>query len=50
MTIEQSTLVARVESGLLSVEDLLSALLDISRLDTAAPVPKTRSVQGEQHV
>ena len=40
MTIEQSTLVARVESGLLSVEDLLSALLDISRLDTSAPVPK----------
>lgn len=40
MTDEQSTLVARVESGLLSVEDLLSALLDISRLDTAAPVPK----------
>ena len=40
MSAEQSTLVARVESGLLSVEDLLSALLDISRLDTAAPVPK----------
>jgi Na+/proline symporter/signal transduction histidine kinase/ActR/RegA family two-component response regulator len=40
MTDEQSTLVARVESGLLSVEDLLSALLDISRLDTAAPTPK----------
>ena len=40
MTDEQSTLVARVESGLLSVEDLLSALLDISRLDTAAPIPK----------
>ncbi len=40
MTDEQSTLVARVESGLLGVEDLLSALLDISRLDTAAPVPK----------
>jgi Na+/proline symporter/signal transduction histidine kinase len=40
MTEEQSTLVARVESGLLSVEDLLSALLDISRLDTAAPTPK----------
>ena len=29
-----------VESGLLSVEDLLIALLDISRLDTAAPTPK----------
>jgi Na+/proline symporter/signal transduction histidine kinase len=40
MTDEQSTLVARIESGLLSVEDLLSALLDISRLDTAAPIPK----------
>ena len=39
MTNEQSRLVARVESGLLSVEDLLSALLDISRLDTAAPEP-----------
>ena len=39
MTDEQSKLVARVESGLLSVEDLLSALLDISRLDTAAPEP-----------
>lgn len=40
MTDEQSKLVARVESGLLGVEDLLSALLDISRLDTAAPQPK----------
>ena len=40
MTSEQSKLVARVESGLLSVEDLLSALLDISRLDTAAPEPE----------
>lgn len=39
MTDEQSKLVARVESGLLGVEDLLSALLDISRLDTAAPEP-----------
>ena len=36
----QSKLVERVEIGLLAVEDLLSALLDISRLDTAAPVPK----------
>ena len=35
MTEEQSRLVARVENGLLSVEDLLGALLDISRLDTA---------------
>ncbi|MDJ0699451.1 MAG: PAS-domain containing protein [Woeseiaceae bacterium] len=37
---EQRKLVERVESGLLAVEDLLSALLDISRLDTAAPEPK----------
>ena len=44
MTDEQSKLVGRVESGLLSVEDLLSALLDISRLDTAAPVPKREHV------
>jgi signal transduction histidine kinase/ActR/RegA family two-component response regulator len=42
MTSEQSKLVARVESGLLSVEDLLSALLDISRLDTAAPQPNRK--------
>ena len=42
MTGEQSKLVARVESGLLSVEDLLSALLDISRLDTAAPQPNRK--------
>jgi len=40
MPAEQGKLVERVESGLLAVEDLLSALLDISRLDTAAPVPK----------
>jgi Na+/proline symporter/signal transduction histidine kinase len=37
---EQSALVERVESSLVAVEDLLGALLDISRLDTAAPVPK----------
>ena len=37
---DQASLVQRVESGLLSVEDLLSALLDISKLDTAAPVPR----------
>ncbi len=37
---EQSQLVGRVESGLLAVEDLLSAILDISRLDTSAPEPK----------
>ena len=40
MSREQRELVERVESGLLAVEDLLGALLDISRLDTAAPVPK----------
>ena len=42
---EQSRLVARVESGLLSVEDLLSALLDISRLDTAAPQPNRENLR-----
>ncbi|MGI9249444.1 MAG: sensor histidine kinase, partial [Woeseiaceae bacterium] len=40
---DQGKLVERVESGLMAVEDLLSALLDISRLDTAAPVPKLES-------
>jgi Na+/proline symporter/signal transduction histidine kinase len=45
MTEEQSKLVARVESGLLGVEDLLSALLDISRLDTAAPQPKKENLR-----
>ncbi len=45
MTEEQSKLVARVESGLLSVEDLLGALLDISRLDTAAPEPKRENLR-----
>ena len=45
MTEDQSKLVARVESGLLSVEDLLSALLDISRLDTAAPEPKKETLR-----
>jgi len=39
---EQQNLVTRVESSLIAVEDLLGALLDISRLDTAAPVPKMR--------
>ena len=39
MAAEQGDLVERVESGLTAVEDLLSAILDISRLDTAAPVP-----------
>ena len=48
MTEEQSKLVARVESGLLGVEDLLSALLDISRLDTAAPVPKKENLRVAQ--
>ncbi|MBT8066062.1 MAG: PAS-domain containing protein, partial [Gammaproteobacteria bacterium] len=37
---ELGALVDRIESGLLAVEDLLSAILDISRLDTAAPQPK----------
>jgi len=37
---EQRRLVSRVESGLIAVEDLLSALLDIARLDTRAPQPK----------
>jgi signal transduction histidine kinase len=45
MTEEQAQLVARVESGLLSVEDLLGALLDISRLDTAAPVPQPEDIR-----
>ena len=40
MSEEQAELVERVENGLVGVEDLLSALLDISRLDTAAPEPK----------
>ncbi len=48
MTDEQGRLVTRVENGLLSVEDLLSALLDISRLDTAAPEPKREDVRVEQ--
>jgi len=48
MTEEQSALVARVESGLLGVEDLLNALLDISRLDTAAPVPKPENISVSQ--
>ena len=40
MRTEQSGLVERIESSLIAVEDLLGALLDISRLDTAAPEPK----------
>ena len=40
MPSEQQSLVERVESSLIAVEDLLGALLDISRLDTSAPVPK----------
>ena len=43
MNEEQRGLVGRVESGLVAVEDLLGALLDISRFDTAAPVPKPES-------
>jgi Na+/proline symporter/signal transduction histidine kinase len=45
MTEEQARLVSRVESGLLSVEDLLGALLDISRLETAAPVPRPEGIR-----
>lgn len=37
---ELGSLVDRIETGLLAVEDLLSAILDISRLDTAAPQPR----------
>ncbi|WP_405229514.1 NahK/ErcS family hybrid sensor histidine kinase/response regulator [Lentisalinibacter sediminis] len=43
MSEEQRRLVSRVESGLIAVEDLLSALLDIARLDTRAPRPKRES-------
>ena len=39
MAREPRELVQRIQSGLGAVEDLLGALLDISRLDTAAPVP-----------
>jgi Na+/proline symporter/signal transduction histidine kinase/ActR/RegA family two-component response regulator len=48
MTEQQAQLVARVESGLLSVEDLLGALLDISRLDTAAPVPRPEDIHIQE--
>ena len=48
MSEEQRALVERVESGLVAVEDLLSALLDISRFDTAAPVPKPESFPVRQ--
>lgn len=41
---EHRRLVSRVESGLVAVEDLLSALLDISRLDARAPTPHLESV------
>ena len=37
---KQRELAGRIESGLVAVEDLLSAILDISRLDIAAPEPK----------
>ncbi|MEO0615854.1 MAG: NahK/ErcS family hybrid sensor histidine kinase/response regulator [Pseudomonadota bacterium] len=42
---EQRELVTRIQSGLGNVEDLLGALLDISRLDTAAPVPQHEAVR-----
>ena len=43
MNEEQRRLVSRVETGLVAVEDLLSALLDIARLDTRAPRPARES-------
>ncbi|MEL7024170.1 MAG: PAS-domain containing protein [Pseudomonadota bacterium] len=45
MADEQQVLVERVASGLSSVESLLTALLDIAKLDTAAPTPKLEAFQ-----
>ena len=42
---DQRKLVRRVENSLVAVEDLLGALLDISRLDTAAPEPKSQVIR-----
>ena len=42
---EQRELVDRIQKGLVSVEELLSALLDISRLDTAAPEPTIETLR-----
>jgi len=44
MSEDQSRLVSRIDSGLVAVEDLLSALLDISRLDTRAPTPNLENL------
>ncbi|MEO0997504.1 MAG: NahK/ErcS family hybrid sensor histidine kinase/response regulator, partial [Pseudomonadota bacterium] len=44
MSNEQRRIVSRVETGLASVEDLLGALLDISRLDSHAPEPRPEPV------
>ncbi len=41
---DQRRLVSRVGSGLTAVEDLLSAVLDIARLDTKSPEPQWESV------
>ncbi len=41
---EHQRLASRIQKGLESVEDLLSALLDISRLDTAAPEPRPETI------
>ena len=41
---EQRELVDHIQKGLGSTEELLSALLDISRLDTAAPEPKIEAI------
>lgn len=41
---EQRKVAGRIHQGLDSVEELLSALLDISRLDTAAPEPKLEDI------
>ncbi len=44
MSDEQRRIVGRIETGLASVEDLLAALLDISRLDSHAPEPRPEPV------
>ncbi len=45
---EQRDVAGRIHEGLESVEELLSALLDISRLDTAAPEPKLESISVDE--
>ena len=42
---EQRDLADRIQKGLGSVEELLAALLDISRLDTAAPEPSIEAIR-----